>query len=810
MMWLYNDGEASFGVKTGCGGTVTQKKQVEQHSNIRDNIGRSQDCQYLAQDSICTKFSSRQQDGCQSEGNERHPLARESRTSWPLRQSHEEETGNSHCVGKHNLGETGVSRTIGYHVRETGTGRNSTRFHVRETGVERNSMRRHEGETGVDRNRMRSHEGETGVGRNNTRSHEGETGVGRKSLSHKGETGAGWHIRYPCLDETRANIITEKQGRTESQNGMWMTDRMEHLSDLGGREDPDMTCQRSLLSIGMTRSSEKPVTGGNNVTQCQAQCSGCHDINTNFQVLYGETGACWHTVEPKIASFDGTEEWAIWITRFEAIAELRRWEEDMKLDFLLPRLQGKVGEYAFTVLPRQVLNSYNELVRELNSAFKKIEIPRAYAKKFHSRLQGENESVENYATELKCLYYKAYKHRDKRTREEDLLQRFIDGLRDPDMKFALEFHKNPQTIDEAVYNCVEYRELRSQIYVDSQSDKTPSKLKKGEYGMTHDDECCNPNEFNMDGEVLEMVLQLGESIQKLKNNSLSVLGQTKVKEVEEGQKPENGSLRSGGRKDCKAGLGVLEFRGDCIELAEAKGVSQQECGVDKTMEVKIPISMPAEETGIKHIGGRIKLKEHEAILSGQSDVDDVETGFNKDTAPNDHEDQAIGLSHGNYRTLVDQKETAEAGGERVPFELPSGPHTNLSFEEQGQSCIVWTQQYTSAHVQRKCRLKACISLETEATKWPKKASEMQQRCQESYKEGNVNSAVQKHNYTMGKHSSQGPECGSRQCVVGEGLKDVASPVLLPVNKLLPCKGEKPPKWPHNTTGQILASVSMAA
>ena len=87
------------------------------------------------------------------------------------------------------------------------------------------------------------------------------------------------------------------------------------------------------------------------------------------------------------------------------------------------------------------------------------------------------------------------------------------------MKFALEFHKNPQTIDEAVYNCVEYHELRSQIYVDSQSDKTPNKLKKGEYGMTHDDECCNPNEFSMDGdqnkiEVLEMVLQLGESINK--------------------------------------------------------------------------------------------------------------------------------------------------------------------------------------------------------------------------------------------------------------------------------------------------------
>ena len=37
-----------------------------------------------------------------------------------------------------------------------------------------------------------------------------------------------------------------------------------------------------------------------------------------------------------------------------------------------------------------------------------------------------------------------------------------------------------------------------------------------------------------------------------------------------------------------------------------------------------------------------------------------------------------------------------------------------------------------------------------------------------------------------------------------------SSVLLPRNNFLPCEGEKPPKWPHNTIGQILASVSMAA
>jgi hypothetical protein len=38
------------------------------------------------------------------------------------------------------------------------------------------------------------------------------------------------------------------------------------------------------------------------------------------------------------------------------------------------------------------------------------------------------ESVEKLAAELKRLYYKAYRNRDARTRQEDLLQRFLLGL----------------------------------------------------------------------------------------------------------------------------------------------------------------------------------------------------------------------------------------------------------------------------------------------------------------------------------------------------------------------------------------------
>ena len=49
-----------------------------------------------------------------------------------------------------------------------------------------------------------------------------------------------------------------------------------------------------------------------------------------------------------------------------------------------------------------------------------------------------------------------------------------------------------------------------------------------------------------------------------------------------------------------------------------------------------------------------------------------------------------------------------------------------------------------------------------------------------------------------------------QHILSKVSKRETSPVLLSRNKFLPCEGEKPPKWPHNTIWQMLASVSMAA
>ena len=68
--------------------------------------------------------------------------------------------------------------------------------------------------------------------------------------------------------------------------------------------------------------------------------------------------------------------------------------------------------------------------------------------------------MESYAAELKRLYDKAYPRRDRDTRREDLLRKFLDGLYDDQTRLQVEYIKEPKDIDEAVFEVVNYLETK--------------------------------------------------------------------------------------------------------------------------------------------------------------------------------------------------------------------------------------------------------------------------------------------------------------------------------------------------------------
>ena len=145
----------------------------------------------------------------------------------------------------------------------------------------------------------------------------------------------------------------------------------------------------------------------------------------------------------KLPAFNGKESWTVYYNRFQEVADRRGWNDEQCLDELIPKLQGNAGDFVFNQLSSRVRRNYRSLVNELNSRFRVIENPRTFQMQFSHRDQKTGEAVESYVAELKRLYDKGHTRRDTRTRNEDLLRIFMDGLLNEKASFHVEYIKGP-------------------------------------------------------------------------------------------------------------------------------------------------------------------------------------------------------------------------------------------------------------------------------------------------------------------------------------------------------------------------------
>ena len=91
----------------------------------------------------------------------------------------------------------------------------------------------------------------------------------------------------------------------------------------------------------------------------------------------------------------------------------------------------------------------------------KIETPHMFQNQLENRIQKAGESIQDFASDLKLLYSKAYPGRPRSVRDEDLVRRFMSGLliENKEAGAQVEYHRSPRTIDPAVYEMVHYLEM---------------------------------------------------------------------------------------------------------------------------------------------------------------------------------------------------------------------------------------------------------------------------------------------------------------------------------------------------------------
>ena len=161
---------------------------------------------------------------------------------------------------------------------------------------------------------------------------------------------------------------------------------------------------------------------------------------------------------PKLPSFTGSESWKVWFNHFDDVACQRNWLEEKRLDVILPRLKGQAGEYVYDQFSCKQRSNYKELVDCLKKRFRKVESRKMFAYMFWKRDQKAGELEETYAAELKGLHGKVWPKHNLESTEEDLLQRFMNGLLDKKVKQQVEFMKNPTNVDNALDEVVKYWE----------------------------------------------------------------------------------------------------------------------------------------------------------------------------------------------------------------------------------------------------------------------------------------------------------------------------------------------------------------
>ena len=111
------------------------------------------------------------------------------------------------------------------------------------------------------------------------------------------------------------------------------------------------------------------------------EMSGSHNLGRMCNSSRYDTHRSSEWYGLKIPPFHGKEDSKTWINQFEDMAERRNWSEESKLDNILPKLQGKAGDFVFSQLSKDRLSCYQELVKELNSRFRVVETEKSFAAK---------------------------------------------------------------------------------------------------------------------------------------------------------------------------------------------------------------------------------------------------------------------------------------------------------------------------------------------------------------------------------------------------------------------------------------------
>lgn len=156
------------------------------------------------------------------------------------------------------------------------------------------------------------------------------------------------------------------------------------------------------------------------------------------------------TVNP----FDGKQDWNSYWAQFGMVAQFNKWSPEVQAMHLVKALVGSARTVLADMSAEQ-MSCLPSVVSALERRYKPKEKIPAYRALFNGKRQGPKESSQEYGDDLRLLALKAFPTDSTETREARLIDRFIDGLQNPDLRKHVMF-AHPLSLESATSLTLEW------------------------------------------------------------------------------------------------------------------------------------------------------------------------------------------------------------------------------------------------------------------------------------------------------------------------------------------------------------------
>ncbi|MEW8548167.1 MAG: hypothetical protein AB2693_32085 [Candidatus Thiodiazotropha sp.] len=153
---------------------------------------------------------------------------------------------------------------------------------------------------------------------------------------------------------------------------------------------------------------------------------------------------CEHSCKPKeveAPTFNGKEKWDTFISLFQKVAELNKWDNTARCERLMVVLRGSALEFVDT-LQLKVVKDYDLLKQSLAQRFGVTSNEALYRVKFKGRRRNKSETLDKYIQDLQYLAERAYPNERNSIYHRLIVDQFIEGIGNRDCKQYLQLNLN--------------------------------------------------------------------------------------------------------------------------------------------------------------------------------------------------------------------------------------------------------------------------------------------------------------------------------------------------------------------------------